>query len=148
MRWLVVAGSPPLPWRPSLVAQAQPPGPGLPEQAPSVHTSRAPGTSIIARAAALRVARLTGALAAPVVAAPVLAAPVAPAAVPGARAAADPSSTARSGRSGSACWRRQPTWARRDPALAISSPGLTGREQRPQVVGYLAVRGTASAYGE
>ena len=42
IRWLVVAGAPPLAWRPSLVAQAQPPGPGLPEQAPSVHTSRTP----------------------------------------------------------------------------------------------------------
>src|SRR3954463_16162263 len=45
MRWLVVAASPPLACRPSRVAQAQPPGPGLPEHAPSVHTSRAPSTA-------------------------------------------------------------------------------------------------------
>src|SRR5690349_11105205 len=42
MRWLVVAGSPPLSCRPSRVAHAQPPGPGLPAQAPSVHTSSGP----------------------------------------------------------------------------------------------------------
>ena len=45
MRWLVVAGSPPLSCRPSRVAHAQPPGPGLPEQAPSVHTSSAPSAA-------------------------------------------------------------------------------------------------------
>src|SRR5436190_22377226 len=43
MRWFVVAGSPPLSCRPSRVAHAQPPGPGLPEHAPSVQTSRTPG---------------------------------------------------------------------------------------------------------
>ncbi|GAA4916713.1 hypothetical protein GCM10023204_23730 [Actinomycetospora succinea] len=45
MRWLVVPGSPPLSCRPSRVAQAQPPGPGLPEHAPSVHTSSAPSAA-------------------------------------------------------------------------------------------------------
>src|SRR4051794_27304901 len=45
MRWLVGAGPPPLACRPSRVAQAQPPGPGLPEHAPSVHTSRAPSAA-------------------------------------------------------------------------------------------------------
>ncbi|GAA1195628.1 hypothetical protein GCM10009608_33810 [Pseudonocardia alaniniphila] len=45
MRWLVVGVSPPLPCRPSRVAQAQPPGPGLPEHAPSVHTSSAPSAA-------------------------------------------------------------------------------------------------------
>src|SRR4051812_10222477 len=45
MRWLVVAASPPLACRPSRVAQAQPPGPGLPEHAPSVHTSSAPSAA-------------------------------------------------------------------------------------------------------
>ena len=42
MRWFVVGRSPPLACRPSSVAHAQPPGPGLPEQAPSVHTSSTP----------------------------------------------------------------------------------------------------------
>src|SRR5689334_11969298 len=51
MRWLVVRGAPPLPVRPSRVAQAQPPGPGLPEQAPSVHTCRAPSAVAISRRA-------------------------------------------------------------------------------------------------
>src|SRR4051812_38864838 len=45
MRWLVVPASPPLACRPSRVAQAQPPGPGLPEHAPSVHTSSAPSAA-------------------------------------------------------------------------------------------------------
>src|SRR3954463_384301 len=45
MRWLVVRASPPLSCRPSFVAHAQPPGPGLPEHAPSVHTSSAPSTA-------------------------------------------------------------------------------------------------------
>ena len=38
MRWLVVAGSNPLAHRPPGTAQAHPPGPGFPEQAPSVNT--------------------------------------------------------------------------------------------------------------
>jgi hypothetical protein len=41
----VVAASPPLARRPSRVAQAHPPGPGLPEHAPSVHTSSAPSAA-------------------------------------------------------------------------------------------------------
>ena len=38
MSWLVVAPSKPLAHRPPGIAQAQPPGPGFPEQAPSVYT--------------------------------------------------------------------------------------------------------------
>jgi hypothetical protein len=41
----------------------------------------------------------------------------------------------------------QATWAQRFPTFEISSPGLIGAEQTPQVVGYLAVSGTRSAYG-
>jgi hypothetical protein len=48
IRWFVVAGDPPLSCRPSSVAHAQPPGPGLPEQAPSVQTSSAPSAAGIA----------------------------------------------------------------------------------------------------
>ncbi len=40
IRWLVVAGSGPAAWGPCGTAQAQPPGPGFPRQAPSVYTSR------------------------------------------------------------------------------------------------------------
>src|SRR3954453_7401020 len=55
MRWFVVAGSPPLPVRgsDSLVIQPHPPGPGLPEQAPSVQTSRGTvGMTTVARGSA------------------------------------------------------------------------------------------------
>src|SRR3712207_4384234 len=38
MRWFVVRGSDPEANAPPGIAQAQPPGPGLPEQAPSVKT--------------------------------------------------------------------------------------------------------------
>src|SRR5829696_4957933 len=41
IRWFVVWGDPPESCLPSWVAQAHPPGPGLPEQAPSVQTERA-----------------------------------------------------------------------------------------------------------
>src|SRR5258705_12206509 len=37
MRWLVLCASAPDAYAPSGMAHAQPPGPGLPEQAPSVH---------------------------------------------------------------------------------------------------------------
>jgi hypothetical protein len=42
IRWLVVAGAAPLANAPPGTAQAQPPGPGFPRQAPSVYTSVAP----------------------------------------------------------------------------------------------------------
>src|SRR6187431_685099 len=61
MRWLVVCASPPLSWRPSFVAQAQPPGPGLPEQAPSAHTSSAPSAAGMSGRGADRAGRATGA---------------------------------------------------------------------------------------
>src|SRR5215212_9494842 len=57
MRWLVVRASPPLSCRPSFVAHAQPPGPGLPEHAPSVHTSSAPSTADMSGRGAERVGR-------------------------------------------------------------------------------------------
>ena len=47
----MVGVAPPLPLRPSRVAHAQPPGPGLPEHAPSVHTSSAPSTAGMSRRA-------------------------------------------------------------------------------------------------
>jgi hypothetical protein len=120
IRWLVVDGSAPVPCRPSCVAHAQPPGPGLPEHAPSVQTSRAPAAAGIGSGRVrVRVACAT--------------AGAAPAFVAGAAVGS--------------CSVPAPahvTCAQRCPALAISVPGLIGAEQTPQVVAYLAVSGTAS----
>src|SRR6195952_5735246 len=115
MRWFVVPGSPPLPCRPSRVAHAQPPGPGLPEHAPSVHTSRAPST-----------AGMSGRDGFFAFAAPAFVVAALPEPVPE-PAAAVPAHAA--------C-------AQRSPARAMSSPGWTGDAQTPQVVAYFAVIGT------
>jgi hypothetical protein len=115
MRWLVVGFSPPLPCRPSRVAHAQPPGPGLPEHAPSVHTSSAPSAAGMSGRWVVRFGRADDA--------------------PGAAVAAAPPA---SGVAQAAC-------AQAVPDRPISSPGLMRDEQTLQVVAYLAVIGTATS---
>src|SRR4051794_10524363 len=113
MRWLVEGASPPLSWRPSRVAHAQPPGPGLPEQAPSVQTSRAPSGAGMSARRGLADFAAGLAFAAPLPAAGCWGLPAA-----------------------------QATCAQVSPDLAISSPGWMRDEQTPQVVAYFAVIGT------
>src|SRR3954467_15179950 len=116
MRWLVVRASPPLSCRPSFVAHAQPPGPGLPEHAPSVHTSSAPSTAGMSGRGAERVGR---------------------AATGFGRArsgCAEPGGAAPGGAASTHAPCAQPL-----PDFPISSPGRTGEAQTAHVVAYLAV---------
>ena len=58
MRWLVLGSSRPEANVVSSSAQAQPPGPGLPEQAPSVQTETAPAGTVIGAGRGLVVRRV------------------------------------------------------------------------------------------
>src|SRR3954454_10116993 len=114
MRWLVVRASPPLSCRPSFVAHAQPPGPGWPEHAPSVHTSSAPSTAGMSGRGAERVGRAATGL-----------------------GFADPDGADPGGADSAHAPCAQPL-----PDFPISSPGRTGEAQTAHVVAYLAVIGT------
>src|SRR3954454_14797308 len=111
MRWLVVRASPPLSCRPSFVAHAQPPGPGWPEHAPSVHTSSAPSTAGMSGRGAERGGRAATGL-----------------------GCADPDGADPGGADSAHAPCAQPL-----PDFPISSPGRTGEAQTAQVVAYLAV---------
>ena len=54
IRWLVLVPSEPEAYVVRSIAQAHPPGPGLPEQAPSVKTDTAPGGATIGARGARR----------------------------------------------------------------------------------------------